>query len=216
MFGMGGSSSSMSDLLNEMFGNAFQGDDSSGSSFRSSQSMNFEDMFGEQDQEYYNQQETMTERYLPCTLEELYTGCQKRLRIRDEIIASGFKIPIERIVTIDIIKGWKNGTKLIFSATRQFPKSIAFIIKEEKHRYYIRVDNDLIWKCRLSNRQVKNGVMIRLPLLDGTIMNFDTKDLEIQTGYKRVFKGLGMPISSTKGGGSGDLIVIFEVTTLPV
>lgn len=194
---MGGS---MSDFLNEMFGHSF----SSASTFRNP----FED-----EDDLYAEDVNIPEKSISCTLEELYNGCQKNLRVRDVLRISGLSFPIERIFAINVAAGWRNGTKIVFNPTREYPKSIAFVITEQKHRYFQRIDDNLIWRCKLNTKQVLNGVMIKLPLLNGSILNFDTKDIDIQTGFQKVFKGLGMPISSSRGGGYGDLIVIFEVIT---
>lgn len=192
----------MSDFLNEMFGDSYSNDFGSG-------------MFSQPKSRFSSRnEEHIPEKILPCTLEELYNGCQKNLRVRDVLRMHGMNFPIERTFTIDVSPGWTNGTKLIFNPTQQYPKSIIFIISEQKHRYFERKGDDLIWKCKLTSKQVKSGVMIKLPLLDGSILQFDTKDLDIHTKSQKLFKGLGMPKTSTRGGGKGDLIVNFEVTSL--
>jgi DnaJ homolog subfamily B member 4 len=194
---MGGS---MSDFLNEMFGHSF----SSASSFRSP--------FDEED-DLYGEEASIPEKLISCTLEDLYNGCQKSFRVRDVLRVSGLSFPIERIFTINVAPGWRSGTKLAFSPSREYPKSIAFVIAEQKHRYFQRDGDNLIWRCKLNTKQVLNGVMIKLPLLNGSILNFDTKDIDIQSGFQKVFQGLGMPISQSRGGGYGDLVVIFEVNS---
>lgn len=206
-FTAGGGSGSMSDFFQDLFsdsmgGMEFEGMGQDPFSFFSSSDKPFQSSRGN-----INKKEL----YLMCTLEELYSGTIKKFLVKDEIIVQGFVLPIERVVTLDIKAGWSQGTKISFSATRAFPKSLTFVIKEDKHRFYERHGNDLLWKCRLNSRQLTNGVMIKLPLLDGTSISFNTKGMDIKTGSKKVFKSLGMPIVSSKGGGKGDLIVLFEV-----
>jgi hypothetical protein len=40
----------------------------------------------------------------------------------------------------------------------------------------------LIWICKLTQLQVDNGVIIKIPLLDGTTFSLNTKDIKITNG----------------------------------
>jgi DnaJ homolog subfamily B member 4 len=155
---------------------------------------------------------TSIERDIEFSLEELYRGCQKKLRVRDVIQTRFGPSDIEKTVTIDVKPGWKEGTRITFKATTEFPLSITFTVKEKKHRYFERRGDDLRWKCRLTKKQVANGVVVKVPLLDGNKLVFNSKDDEVRNGAKRLFKGAGMPIArGSKEGSMGDLVVKFEV-----
>ncbi|GFZ12893.1 DNAJ heat shock family protein [Actinidia rufa] len=55
------------------------------------------------------------ERTLPCSLEELYKGTTKKMKISREIAdMSGKTMPVEDILTINVKPGWKKGTKITF------------------------------------------------------------------------------------------------------
>ena len=157
-----------------------------------------------------------------CTLEELFNGCKKKLKIRDQVVTDHFGTVanLEKIVEVDIKPGWKEGTKITYPGEPEFPKSIALILKEKKHRFYTRKGSDLKWKCKLSKRQAKNGVVINIPLLDGTKISFNTLGMNVKNGMKKIFRNMGMPLSkpikATNADGEikthGDLIVTFEVS----
>merc|ERR1712159_839033 len=46
-----------------------------------------------------------------CTLEEIYSGCKKKLKIRDRVVTDHFGTvaELERIVEVDVKPGWKEG-----------------------------------------------------------------------------------------------------------
>lgn len=111
--------------------------------------------------------------------------------------------------------------------TLDFPKSVCLVLKEQKHRYFERRGNDLRWECKLTKRQATNGVVVNIPLLDGTKISFNTLGMNIRNGSRKLFKGMGMPITPrvkihTQAGSAssfeeeeirhGDLIVLFVVS----
>ena len=68
------------------------------------------------------------------------------------------------------------------------------------------------WKCKLSAKQIEKGVIIKLPLLDGTILSIETNKYNIKHNTKLLFKGLGMYTSKRNKSSKdrGDLTVKFE------
>lgn len=143
------------------------------------------------------------------TLEDIYRGAKKVIPISDEITtAQGIRKPIFRSLEVQLLPSWKSGTKITFGPTSKFPKTIRLILAEQSHRYFTRVNNDLYWKCTLTSSQARQGAVISLPLLNGTSIKFQTKGTVINSGSRRIFKGLGM---CSKDGQYGDLIVEYVV-----
>lgn len=112
-----------------------------------------------------------------CSLEELCKGCTKKLKV--SYPSSG-----EKIYIIHIKPGWKEGTKIKFSASRSVDSNtgmeveyppMTFIVREKKHPFLKHVGNDLIWKCKLTPRQAERGAKLRLPLPDGSTLEIETK-----------------------------------------
>lgn len=73
-------------------------------------------------------QDPPIEHALPCTLEELYKGTSKRMKIsRNVAEASGRSGRVEETLAVDVKPGWKKGTKVTFpkkgerSLTAWFP-----------------------------------------------------------------------------------------------
>lgn len=154
-----------------------------------------------------------------CTLEELYAGKTKSLKVRDKVPMGAQQVQVEKVYKVDIKPGFKSGTKVKFPASEEFPKPVEFEVTEVRHKYFTRKGDDLHWVCKLTPRQVIKGVTIKVPLLDGTTLTLDSTQYSIKDGAKVPFEGLGMPIakktssSGRSGGGKthGDLIVKFEV-----
>jgi DnaJ homolog subfamily B member 4 len=63
------------------------------------------------------QKDPPIERVLPFSLEELYKGCTRKMKISRNIYdaSSGKSVPVQEILTIDVKPGWKKGTKLTFA-----------------------------------------------------------------------------------------------------
>ncbi|KAL7553185.1 hypothetical protein ACHAWF_016444, partial [Thalassiosira exigua] len=145
-----------------------------------------------------------------CSLEELCAGCTKKLKV--SYPSSG-----ERIYTVRVKPGWKDGTKVKFPASQSvdpgtgveasFPP-MTFVVREKKHPYLQHVDNDLIWRCKLTQRQAERGAKLRLPLPDGSALEVESKK-GARTGERTRVRGRGMPL---KGGERGDVVIEFVIT----
>lgn len=145
-----------------------------------------------------------------CSLEDLYRGRRKNLKVTDTIRTAQGNVPLEKTFTVQIEPGYRPGTKIKFAPTDDFPKQVIFEIEEMPHKYLTRDGNDLKWKCKLSKRQIEKGVTITVPLLDGNSLMIESKDYQIKQGLKVPFKGYGMP-NAKDGGRKGNLIVEFEI-----
>ena len=135
------------------------------------------------------------------TLEELYHGTQKKILIDDKNIQN-------EIIDLNILPGWKEGTKITYSKTNS---KIILILKEKPHSNFIRENNDIIWKCKLTNKQSLSNVYITIPLLDGSKHIISTENENIYDKKKIIIKSKGMPIKNTNPRQWGNLIVEFNI-----
>lgn len=166
----------------------------------------------QQQQQRRTRAQKPVQRTFSCSLDELSKGCRKRLKVKhnvDDPIRMGSGDFEEKIYTIDVKPGWKSGTKINFKPQGSFPP-ITFVLKEKSHKYLVRKNNDLIWKCNISDSQADKALKLKLPLPDGTTVDVLTEDiLPIRDGDTKLIPGKGMPI---KGGPyRGDLIIEFQV-----
>lgn len=143
-----------------------------------------------------------------CTLEQLYSGVTKKLKVTRTING---KLS-DKIFQIDVKPGWKEGTKLTFEGEGDVkpgfkPQDIIFVIKEKPHDYFKREKDDLIYESVISLKQALSGFTIRTNGVDGKPLTLTVNDV-LQPGTTKRLAGQGMP---RKTGGRGDLIFKFNI-----
>ncbi|CAL5429125.1 unnamed protein product [Camellia sinensis] len=152
---------------------------------------------------------------LPCSLEELYNGSTRKMKIsRKAMDANGWLVPETEILTIDVKPGWKKGTKITFpdkgnEQPNQLPADLVFVIDEKPHSIYTRDSNDLIMNHRVTLAEALAGTAVNLTTLDGRNLSIPVTDI-VSPGYELVIAREGMPITREPGN-RGDLRIKFEV-----
>ncbi|XP_062003141.1 uncharacterized protein LOC133720714 [Rosa rugosa] len=155
------------------------------------------------------------ERTLPCTLEDLYKGTTKKMKIsRDVADSSGRSTTVEEILTIEIKPGWKKGTKITFPEKGNeqrgvIPADLVFIIDEKPHSLFKRDGNDLIVTQKISLAEALTGHTAQLTTLDGRSLTVPINSI-ISPTYEEVVKGEGMPIPKEPSK-KGNLRVKFNI-----
>lgn len=139
------------------------------------------------------------ERKLPCSLEDLYKGTTKKMKISREVTdATGRPSTTEEILTIDIKPGWKKGTKITFPEKGNeqrgiIPSDLVFIIDEKPHGVFKRDGNDLIITQKISLIEALVGYTAQVTTLDGRNLTVPINSI-ISPNYEEIIKGEGMPI----------------------
>uniref|UniRef100_A0A0E0DLG0 J domain-containing protein n=1 Tax=Oryza meridionalis TaxID=40149 RepID=A0A0E0DLG0_9ORYZ len=155
------------------------------------------------------------ERQLACSLEDLYRGATKKMKIsRDVLDATGKPTNLEEILTIDIKPGWKKGTKVTFPKKGNekpniIPSDLVFIIEERSHARFKRDKDDLIYTHRISLVEALTGCTVQLTTLDGRNLTVPVKSVVNPTS-EEVVKGEGMPITKEPSK-KGDLKIRFQI-----
>uniref|UniRef100_A0A803N1P6 J domain-containing protein n=1 Tax=Chenopodium quinoa TaxID=63459 RepID=A0A803N1P6_CHEQI len=155
------------------------------------------------------------ENKLPCTLEELYKGTTKKMKISREIAdMSGKTIPVEEILTIEIKPGWKKGTKITFPEKGNehpgiTPADLVFVIDEKPHKVFIRDGNDLIVTQKISLAEALTGYTVHLTTLDGRNLNIPINNV-IHPSYEEVVPMEGMPLPKEPSR-RGNLRIKFDI-----
>ncbi|XP_062023505.1 uncharacterized protein LOC133739730 [Rosa rugosa] len=152
---------------------------------------------------------------LPCSLEELYTGSTRKMKISRTVVdANGRQAPETEILTIDVKPGWKKGTKITFpdkgnEQPGQLPADLVFVIDEKPHDVYKRDSNDLLITKKVSLAEALGGTAVHLKTLDGRDLSIPVTEI-VSPGYELVVAREGMPIAKEPGN-RGDLKIKFEV-----
>ncbi|KAH8550826.1 hypothetical protein BGW37DRAFT_60304 [Umbelopsis sp. PMI_123] len=155
-------------------------------------------------------------RPLPISLEDLYTGTTKRLKVTRKIRdgATGRPITTDKILTINVKAGWKAGTKIRFPGEGDElengeTQDIEFIVEEKSHPVFKREGDNLTMKVQLSLVEALTGFVKQIKTLDGRTLKINNSTNVIQPGQESRVSNEGMPNSKT--GKKGDLIIKYEV-----
>ncbi|KAL6859388.1 hypothetical protein ACP4OV_017647 [Aristida adscensionis] len=165
---------------------------------------------------------------LACTLEELYVGVTKKMRISRSVVdASGRMKTESEILSIEVKPGWKKGTKITFPGKgnqqwNQLPADLVFVVDEKPHPVYRRDGNDLVAEARVTLAEALGGTVVVLTTLDGRELAVDVggsggEDEEeeeevpvVRPGYELVVPMEGMPMPREPGR-RGSLRIRFDV-----
>ncbi|KAG9459343.1 hypothetical protein H6P81_003851 [Aristolochia fimbriata] len=152
---------------------------------------------------------------LACSLEELYTGSTRKMKIsRNVVDANGHSQTETEILTIDVKPGWKKGTKITFpdkgnESLNQLPADLVFVIDEKSHEIFKRDGNDLIMNHRITLAEALGGTTVHLSTIDGRNLSLPLSDV-VSPGFEYVISKEGMPVVREPGK-RGNLRVKFDV-----
>lgn len=98
---------------------------------------------------------------LRVSLEEIFHGCTKRMRItRRRLNPDGRTTRTEdKILNIVIKRGWKEGTKITFpkegdETPENVPADIVFVLKDKGHPHFKRDGSNIIYTAKVSLKEV--------------------------------------------------------------
>jgi len=151
------------------------------------------------------------------TLEELFTGCLKKFKIKSKIFINMNETAIkEKILEFDIKQGWKDGTKITFEQTGDqlhptIPQNdVEFMIETLPHPIFQRNGDDLTYKACISLKQALCGGYFELQHLDGIKRKIPLKGITTPNTI-RTIQNEGMPISKSKNKERGNFHILFDV-----
>ncbi|XAR50100.1 hypothetical protein NMG60_11004334 [Bertholletia excelsa] len=207
----------------DIFAELFSGTDGVGGSAAGSRGRTFKDNFFRNPGagEYGNsasaapRKAAPVENTLPCSLEELYKGAKKKMKISRTIADAFSRIRnVEEILTIEIRPGWKKGTKITFPEKGNqdpgvIPADLIFVVDEKPHAVYKRDGNDLVTNQEISLLDALTGKILELTTLDGRTLTIPVTEI-VKPGDEVVVPNEGMPISKEPRK-KGNLRIKFDV-----
>ncbi|KAL3841022.1 hypothetical protein ACJIZ3_025613 [Penstemon smallii] len=152
---------------------------------------------------------------LPCSLEELYKGSRRKMKISRTVLdESGKPSTVEEVLAISIKPGWKKGTKITFPEkgnheSNAAPGDLIFVVDEKPHPVFKRDGNDLISNQKISLLDALTGKTLNITTLDGRDLTVSVSDI-VKPGHEMVIQNEGMPISKEPGK-NGNLRIKFDV-----
>ncbi|KAL3868772.1 hypothetical protein ACJMK2_041535 [Sinanodonta woodiana] len=153
---------------------------------------------------------------LQVTLEEVYTGTTKKLKITRKVLNPDGRTTRaeDKILTVDIKPGWKAGTKITFpkegdQTPNNIPADIVFVIKDKPHPKFTRDASDIRYKVAISLRQALCGTTINVPTIDNRTIPLRLSEVIKPNSLKRI-QGEGLPLPKQPSK-RGDLIIEFDI-----
>ncbi|KAH7165867.1 hypothetical protein EDB81DRAFT_640027 [Dactylonectria macrodidyma] len=155
------------------------------------------------------------ERPLPLSLEELYNGVTKKMKIKRKTYdESGKRVQTDQILEVPIKPGLKKGSKIKFNGVGDQVEGgrqdLHFIVEEKEHPLYKREDNDLVHTITLELKEALTGWRRTVTTIDGKQINLEKAGPTQPNGEER-YPGQGMPISK-KPGQRGDFVIRYKIT----
>lgn len=151
---------------------------------------------------------------LSVSLEELYTGTTKKMRITSKKIvdSSGRTAPVAVEKEIVVKPGWKSGTKITYEnegdeAPGVTPADIVFTIQAKPHPRFQREGDDLVYTAEISLHDALCGVRTTVTTLDKRVIPIEVRSVTPDT--VKLLPGEGMPNSKHKT--RGDMKVKFKI-----
>ncbi|KAF1981287.1 HSP40/DnaJ peptide-binding protein, partial [Aulographum hederae CBS 113979] len=151
------------------------------------------------------------ERPLPITLDEVFTGTTKRLKVKRQTYDRRTKEYGSETCTLDvpIKRGLKPGSKIKFTnvgdQSEKGTQDIHFILKEERHPLFTRDGLDLHATISIDLLESLCGWSRKLTAIDGRTLHVSS-DGPSGPGWTLRFAGLGLP-STRDSQRMGNLIV---------
>lgn len=155
-------------------------------------------------------------RPLKVSLEDLYSGATKRLKVGRKLLDGSTE---DKVLEIQVYPGWKSGTKIRFpKAGNEQPtgeaQDLVFVVEEKPHDRFKREGNDLVAHVTIPLVDALTGSEGKKTVehLDGRKLQVPVPSGIVKPGATVTVPGEGMPIrkeGSTKK--KGDMIVKFDV-----
>ncbi|GBB88044.1 hypothetical protein RclHR1_14590006 [Rhizophagus clarus] len=152
---------------------------------------------------------------LPLTLEEIYKGTTKKLKVTRKLIDSATNkvVPTDKILEINVRPGMKAGSKF------RFPKSgdelpngetqdIVVVLEEKPHSIFKRDGDDLRITLTLNLLEALAGFKKTIQTLDGRRLAISDTSV-IKPGQEQRFSNEGMPTKDPQR--KGDLVVKYDI-----
>eukprot|EP00753_Platysulcus_tardus_P019896 PLAT7606.3.p2 GENE.PLAT7606.3~~PLAT7606.3.p2 ORF type:complete len:270 (+),score=147.85 PLAT7606.3:77-811(+) len=148
-----------------------------------------------------------------CSLEELYAGCTKRMRVTRRVAQPDGRLAEEsKVLELPVRAGFKEGTRITFDGagdqlSGEAAGDVVFVLKQRAHDRFTREGNDLAVTVRISLAEALTGTVVSVRTLDDRTLRVRVPALQT-TSYVKVVEGEGMPI---RRGGRGDLHIKFAL-----
>ncbi|ROW15842.1 hypothetical protein VPNG_02437 [Cytospora leucostoma] len=157
---------------------------------------------------------TTVERPLPVSLEDMFKGANKKMKIKRKTFDdTGKRTTTDQVLDVPIKAGLKKGSKIRFKGVGDQEEGgqqdLCFVVEEKAHPIFSRDGDDLSMTVDLDLKEALTGWKRTVTTIDGKQINLD-KAGPTQPGSQETYPGLGMPVSK-KPGQRGNFIIKYNV-----
>nr|CAD7199856.1 unnamed protein product [Timema douglasi] len=160
-------------------------------------------------------------RPLPLTLEEVFHGGLKKVRITRHVLIGVDKTttePRERVLKIDIKPGLPSGTEFKFvevgdQGPTTIPGDLVFVTEDRPHDRFWREGDNLLMVCNVDLKEALTGCTVVVNTLDHKTLRVPITQVTTPE-YEKVIQGEGMP-QLTDWRHRGDLVIRFNMALPP-
>jgi len=152
---------------------------------------------------------------LTCSLEEIYTGKIKKVKISRKRRRDGGLQDEAKVLEIRLQPTWRESEKIVFPEEcdeslnpKRIPADVNFIVQLKPHALFTLKGDDLVVTRKITVKEALLGGRFEIKLLDDRTIVCDATNDAISPTFQKRFPGLGMP---TKRGPPGDLVVGFDI-----
>lgn len=145
---------------------------------------------------------TVVEKPLPVTLEEIFNGTTKRLKVQRKTFdaQTGKQNTEDKILSVPIKKGLKAGSKIKYpdmgDQVEGGVQDLHFIVKEKPHALFTRDGDDVRHTIEIDLKEALTGWSRKVATIDGKQVNVSSAG-PTQPTFEEHYPGLGMPKSKT-------------------
>ena len=159
---------------------------------------------------------TAVEKNLPITLEQMYSGVTKKLRVSRKAFdpSTGKRKNEEKECSVTITPGMKAGSKFKFKGYGDMSEEgghqdLHFIIQEKPHARFTRLGDDLITTVQVDLKEALTGWQRTVETIDGRQIRVSA-GTPTQPDHEIRYPEQGMP-KPKKAGQRGDMVVKVKV-----
>lgn len=167
----------------------------------------------------YKEKDATIIRPLALSLEEIYTGCLKKMKIQRLVFTdetcSELKLR-EKVLSIPIKPGMYPNTEVRFKeegdqGPTRIPADVVFITEDRPHETYIRSgSSDLIAVHTVTLEEALCGLTITMRTLDDRVLRIKIDDVITPT-YEKIIEDEGLPVPACPKKAKGNLILRFGI-----
>ncbi|KAJ2753707.1 Molecular chaperone (DnaJ super) [Coemansia aciculifera] len=202
------------DIFAQLFGGGLGGLSGMGGRTRSSQFMDTDNDMGNHHGGMSSRRPNEVTRPLACTLEEIYNGCTKKLKVIRRVLGQGGAVSTsDKVLQVDVKPGWKAGTKIRFQNEGDDmghgAQDIVFVLEEKPHALFKRDGDDLKVDMALTLEEALCGFKKPIQLLNGKTIQVNNTSI-VKPGQVSRMAGYGMRISRQPNS-FGALVITYKI-----